>query len=251
MMEWKELEPSPRNHSSHTASLMGDGKLLIWGSIGSTWNMDMTILDTTRIPDLNFWTFEEAKKEAQMKLKIAKNLKSKEEIENKISELLRILSKQFDHLREEEDIISNNYQVLYERIENFEREKYKMKQYELDYSASGVVKLNVGGQIFHTTLKTLNSVEGSMLGAMFSGRYSLPKDENGCYFIDRDGTNFRYILNYLRDGHMNVPNNNVRLLKDLALEASYYGLEDLLQSLRDLVAGHGEGPRNSKILFVV
>ena len=38
-----------------------------------------------------------------------------------------------------------------------------------------------------------------MLAAMFSGRHELDTDSEGRYFIDRDGTYFKYILNYLRD----------------------------------------------------
>jgi hypothetical protein len=35
---------------------------------------------------------------------------------------------------------------------------------------------------------------------MFSGRHQLKTESDGSHFIDRDGTHFRYILNYLRDG---------------------------------------------------
>eukprot|EP01126_Amoeba_proteus_P047352 TRINITY_DN5398_c0_g1_i13.p1 TRINITY_DN5398_c0_g1~~TRINITY_DN5398_c0_g1_i13.p1 ORF type:complete len:478 (+),score=92.00 TRINITY_DN5398_c0_g1_i13:55-1434(+) len=159
-MEWKELESSPRNHSSHTASLMVNGKIVIWGSMSSAWNTDITILDTTRVPDLKFWSFEEAKKEVQMKLKFLRTVKTKEE--NKNSDLIKILANQFEYLQEEEHIISNNHQKLCEHLDKFEEEKNKMKKYELD-KGSGVVKLNVGGQIFHTTLKTLNSIDGNYL----------------------------------------------------------------------------------------
>lgn len=57
-----------------------------------------------------------------------------------------------------------------------------------------------GGQIFHTTMDTLAcNGESSMLSAMVSGHWkeSSPSDE---IFIDRDGTHFRYILNYYRGG---------------------------------------------------
>ena len=60
------------------------------------------------------------------------------------------------------------------------------------------IKLNVGGQYFTTSLETLTKDPGSMLHAMFSGRFDTKPAEDGSYFIDRDGTHFRYILNYLR-----------------------------------------------------
>ena len=65
---------------------------------------------------------------------------------------------------------------------------------------SNQVKLNVGGHKFTTTLETIRSRE-CMLSTMFSGRFDLQADDKGYYFIDRDGTHFRYILNYLRDGY--------------------------------------------------
>jgi len=62
-----------------------------------------------------------------------------------------------------------------------------------------VIPLNVGGYSFVTTLSTLTKDKDSMLAAMFSGRHELDTDSEGRYFIDRDGTYFKYILNYLRD----------------------------------------------------
>ena len=44
-----------------------------------------------------------------------------------------------------------------------------------------------------------------MLAAMFSGRHLTAIDEDGRYFIDRDGTHFRHILNFLRDGETYLP----------------------------------------------
>jgi hypothetical protein len=43
----------------------------------------------------------------------------------------------------------------------------------------------------------------SMLAAMFSSRHPRPH-QNGAIFIDRDGTRFRHVLNYLRDGVLHV-----------------------------------------------
>ena len=51
-----------------------------------------------------------------------------------------------------------------------------------------------------TSLLTLTKDPDSMLAAMFSGRHALRQDDDGSFFIDRDGTHFRYVLNFLRDG---------------------------------------------------
>ena len=58
------------------------------------------------------------------------------------------------------------------------------------------VKLNVGGQVFKTSIGTLLKDSDSMLAAMFSKRFDVrPDEEDGAYFIDRDGTHFRYACN--------------------------------------------------------
>ena len=65
---------------------------------------------------------------------------------------------------------------------------------------ASTIKLNVGGKIYKTTLDTLKKDPDSMLCAMFSGRFELKADEDdGAYFIDRDGKLFRWVLNQLLD----------------------------------------------------
>ena len=54
------------------------------------------------------------------------------------------------------------------------------------------IKLNVGGQIFKTSIETLLKDPDCMLAAMFSERFEVkPDEEDDAYFIDRDGTHFR------------------------------------------------------------
>lgn len=93
-----------------------------------------------------------------------------------------------------------------------------------------VVTLNVGGHKFTTTLSTLRKYPETMLGAMFSGRHSLIMDADGCYFIDRDGTHFRYILNLLRSAntHNVVLELPLSVQEELKCECDYYGLYDLM-----------------------
>jgi hypothetical protein len=91
-----------------------------------------------------------------------------------------------------------------------------------------IVKLNVGGVRVMTSLATLRRFPDTMMGCMFSGRHTLPKGEDGHFFIDRDGTHFRHILNFLRSPEsykMEVEGTDV---KELRLEADYYCLEELM-----------------------
>ena len=98
------------------------------------------------------------------------------------------------------------------------------------------IKLDIGGQMFTTSLLTLTKDPESMLAAMFSGRHKLRQEGDGSYFIDRDGVHFRYILNYLRDGCLKegtLPNNDV-LWGELLNEAEYFQLGDLIEYLKSL-----------------
>ena len=70
-----------------------------------------------------------------------------------------------------------------------------------------------------------------MLHAMFSGRFDTKPSEDGSYFIDRDGTHFRYILNYLRTGKLVVPEDKI-IRKELLTEAEFYQVEGIITELK-------------------
>ncbi|KAI6647272.1 BTB/POZ domain-containing adapter for CUL3-mediated RhoA degradation protein 3-like [Oopsacas minuta] len=91
------------------------------------------------------------------------------------------------------------------------------------------VKLNIGGMLYVTTLDTLTR-EDSMLRAMFSGRMNMDKDEEGWVLIDRDGKHFGFILNYLRNGEISLPESR-QLCEEILTEAKYYLLDGLVERL--------------------
>lgn len=95
---------------------------------------------------------------------------------------------------------------------------------------SGIVKLNVGGEIYTTTKATLQRYPNSMLGAMFNGSFTTSADDSGCVFIDRDGYLFRYVLNYLRSSALCLP-DGFKLLDQLCLEADFYQIQPLIEEL--------------------
>ena len=91
------------------------------------------------------------------------------------------------------------------------------------------VKLNVGGSKFETTLSTLTRHPDSMLAVMFSGRHEVPQDDDGYVFIDRDGTHFRIILNFLRTGALDVPTSQ-KAASELTRELQYYQLDTCVEA---------------------
>ena len=95
---------------------------------------------------------------------------------------------------------------------------------------SSTIKLNVGGQHFTTSVQTLTKDPNSMLAAMFSGRYDMKPSEDGSFFIDRDGTHFRFILNFLRTGKLTLP-EGATFTKELEEEAEFYQIQGLIDAL--------------------
>ena len=69
-----------------------------------------------------------------------------------------------------------------------------------------------------------------MLHAMFSGRFDTKPAEDGSYFIDRDGTNFRYILNYLWTGYLLIPDDKL-IRKEILEEAEFYQIRGIVNQL--------------------
>lgn len=65
--------------------------------------------------------------------------------------------------------------------------------------------------------------------------YSAHKEPDGTYFIDRDGTYFRYLLNFLRDDQIDLP-SDLHTCQQILREARYYGIQSLESVLDDFIA---------------
>lgn len=97
-------------------------------------------------------------------------------------------------------------------------------------SSNNKVKLNIGGSVFATTISTLCR-EQSMFTALFGGQFTPELDEWGAVFVDRDAGYFPYILNYLRDGKLNMNDLSPAEKKHILKEAYYYGVSGLVRQL--------------------
>ncbi|KAF1767546.1 hypothetical protein GCK72_007505 [Caenorhabditis remanei] len=97
----------------------------------------------------------------------------------------------------------------------------------LKMASGNIVKLDIGGTIFKTTKSTLTRFDG-MLKVMIETEIPVEKDESGCIFVDRDPTHFRLILNFLRDGHVTLPDSEKEIL-EIQQEAQFYLLDGLME----------------------
>jgi hypothetical protein len=92
-----------------------------------------------------------------------------------------------------------------------------------------IIKLNVGGFKYETTLNTITSDSDSMLANMFSGRHLMKPDSEGYYFIDRDGDIFKYVVKYLRDKRLNLDTIDTSIVKNIRDEAGYFQINGLVE----------------------
>ncbi|XP_069566635.1 BTB/POZ domain-containing protein KCTD14 isoform X1 [Brachyistius frenatus] len=100
---------------------------------------------------------------------------------------------------------------------------------------SSVVHLNVGGHLFSTCLSTLRK-HNSKLAALFDGPTELiGSDAHGRRFIDRDGSHFGAVLEFLRSDRLPVEN-----LHEVHREALHYDIQPLFKRLEETPQMFGE-----------
>lgn len=102
------------------------------------------------------------------------------------------------------------------------------------------VRLNVGGNLFYTTLQVLTR-QNSMLKAMFSGQKEVFTDKEGWILIDRSGKHFGSILCFLRDGTVALPKGR-QAVQELLAEAKYYLVQGLVELCQNTLQGNKEQP---------
>mmetsp|Transcript_8962 Transcript_8962/g.12336 ORF Transcript_8962/g.12336 Transcript_8962/m.12336 type:complete len:262 (+) Transcript_8962:105-890(+) len=92
-----------------------------------------------------------------------------------------------------------------------------------------IVKLNIGGFKYCTSVATLTKHPNTFFTAILSEHIPTTIDEEGAYFIDRDGQYFAPILTWLRTNEVVVPKDMTK--EDVLREAHFYSLQPLIDLL--------------------
>ncbi|XP_037696901.1 BTB/POZ domain-containing protein KCTD14 isoform X2 [Choloepus didactylus] len=111
---------------------------------------------------------------------------------------------------------------------------------------SPVVMLNVGGDFYTTNVNTLRKLPGSKLAEMFSSSAKVCTDAEGRFFIDRPGTYFGPILDFLRSGQL--PTQHI---PEVYREAQFYDIKPLIKLLEDTPQLFGEQVARKQFLLRV
>jgi len=141
-----------------------------------------------------------------------------------VEDLRKVYKNLYSDVQKEMEVMQKKSQHLQSEIETLSKERdilddapYKLPE--------GRIKLDVGGHKFSTTRETLLKIPDSLLALMFSGRHQLKVQDDGRVFIDRDGTYFKMILNFLRDPvKLKVKIKDRSILEEFKKELEYYGL---------------------------
>ncbi|XP_006639331.1 putative potassium channel regulatory protein [Lepisosteus oculatus] len=97
-------------------------------------------------------------------------------------------------------------------------------------SNQDIITLNIGGQKCTTFVSTLRKHPDTRLARMLDGGDPEFRVINGQVFVDRDGSLFKYILDYMRTHHISLPPDFVDY-EGLIREAEFYEVRDLAEIL--------------------
>ena len=96
--------------------------------------------------------------------------------------------------------------------------------------APPTISFNVGGSVYQVSCNTLQRYPESMLAKLVSEVWK-PQEPSAPIFIDRDGSRFQFVLDFLRDGKVHLPASVSA--EALRADFAYYGLPDGVKITRD------------------
>ena len=90
---------------------------------------------------------------------------------------------------------------------------------QISVNSSDIIKLNIGGDRFHTKAETLLKVKDTLFyKILISKKFDITKE----IFFDRFSTYFVYILDFLRYDRLNIKRFKKPELEELLIEVEYF-----------------------------
>jgi WD40 repeat protein len=165
--------------------------------------------------------------ERQQWLDKLKQLEQLEQVEQQIQQNQRLLEHDRVNLEQERQQLLKEKKEFEEGSQWLDRIAVQISTVK-DFSKKKIV-LDIGGTKFTTTVDTLTREKNTFFCGLFSVYGEWDPDEDGTYFIDRDGTHFRIILNHLRG--MDVAHEIQQLseneLRQLYEDVKYYMIHSM------------------------
>eukprot|EP01006_Ploeotia_vitrea_P047653 TRINITY_DN67147_c0_g2_i1.p1 TRINITY_DN67147_c0_g2~~TRINITY_DN67147_c0_g2_i1.p1 ORF type:complete len:397 (-),score=31.04 TRINITY_DN67147_c0_g2_i1:203-1393(-) len=174
-------------------------------------------------------------------------------------------SGELDGVKRFSQVLEEHYRCVYARINTLNSRKtcWKEEQQivnELNtlQDTATILTLDVGGEEVHLSQLTLlkPTAQDSMLSVWLSGEFewNIEAEEDGLVFIDRDGSLFHAVLDWIRDGRSHLlyesptsrwwtrcetPDQKQRWVSAMKRESIYFGLTELQKILEEVERARG------------
>ena len=148
---------------------------------------------------------------------------------------MSLLKDDLSGLKSRLENIEGEFENKLKEVENKESRFKKIDEQieELINKKDTVVKLNVGGRIYHTKVSTLLNSKDTLFGRILTK--AIDSGENITeLFFDRSFDQFDVILDFLRTKQFNLKGLQKSELEEIQEEAEYYGIAEISLALKDL-----------------
>jgi len=110
-------------------------------------------------------------------------------------------------------------------MQKFYEEKKEVEELRKNFNGKKVFTLDVGGQKFKVTQKTLCWDPESDLGKLFMDEKKVELEEDGTVFMDRNPVHFTLLLDYLRNQGEKTKLKDLDLSEFLNLELKFFKIK--------------------------
>jgi hypothetical protein len=138
-----------------------------------------------------------------------------------LKDKLELLEKEFENKLKDVDNKEKKFKEIDKQIE------------EIVNTKDTIIKLNIGGKIFHTKMSTLLNIKDTLFYKLISKCIENKEEITSEIFIDRSYTHFQILLDYMRTKKYSLKQLNKYELKDFESEVRYYGFTEIFETITE------------------